>query len=145
MRSSARVQRGRTRRQRILVGLELFTGVAAFIGGLVLVARPDGSLMNAKVSALAGSPFSNWRVPGALLAALVGGGFLATGLWQWQDGWRARELSLLAGLGLVAFEGAELVWIGFQPLEAVFGAVGVVVVVLAWKLPSALNELPALP
>jgi hypothetical protein len=145
MRSSARVQRGRTRRQRILVGLELFTGVAAFIGGLLLVARPDGSLMNAKVSALAGSPFSNWRVPGALLATLVGGGFLATGLWQWQDGWRARELSLLAGLGLVAFEGAELVWIGFQPLEAVFGAVGMVVVVLAWKLPSALNELPALP
>jgi hypothetical protein len=143
--SLARVQRGRTRRPRILVGLELFTGVAAFIGGLLLVVKPDGSLMNAKVSALAGSPFSNWRVPGALLATLVGGGFLATGLWQWRDGWHARELSLLAGLGLVAFEGAELVWIGFQPLEAGSGAVGVVVVVLAWQLPAALDELPAPP
>jgi hypothetical protein len=119
--------------------------VAAFIGGLLLVVKPDGSLMNARVSALTGSPFSNWRVPGALLATLVGGGFLATGLWQWRDGWHARELSLLAGLGLVAFEGAELVWIGFQPLESLFGAVGVVVVVLAWKLPAALDELPVPP
>jgi hypothetical protein len=118
-----------------LVGLELFTGVAGAIGGLLLVAEPDGSLMDAKLSALAGSPFSDWRIPGVLLATLVGGGFLVAGLWQWRDGWHARELSLLAGLGLVAFEAVELVWIGFQPLEAVFGGVGVVVAGLAWRLP----------
>jgi hypothetical protein len=126
---------GRRRRQRTLVGLELFTGVAGAIGGLLLVAEPDGSLMDAKLSALAGSPFSDWRIPGVLLATLVGGGFLVAGLWQWRDGWHARELSLLAGLGLVAFEAVELVWIGFQPLEAVFGGVGVVVAGLAWRLP----------
>jgi hypothetical protein len=75
--------RARSRRERLLIGLELFTGVAGLIGGLLLVARPDGSLLSAKVSALAGSPFSNWRVPGVFLATLVGGGFLGTGLWQW--------------------------------------------------------------
>jgi hypothetical protein len=37
--------------------------------------------------------------------------------------------------GLVCFEAAELSWIGFQPLEAVFVAVGVIVVGLAWHLP----------
>ncbi len=131
----ARTGPGRHRGRRVLIGLELLTGVAAVIGGLLLVIEPDGSLMNAKLSALAGSPFSDWRIPGALLATLVGGGFVGTGLWQWRDGWHARELSLLAGLGLVVFEGAELAWIGFQPLEAVFGAVGLVVMGLAWRLP----------
>ena len=126
----------RRRRQRILVGVELFTGLAGLIGGLLLVAKPDGSLLNAKMSALAGSPFSNWRVPGVLLATLVGGGLIGTGLWQWRDGWHARELSLLAGSGLIAFEGAELAWIGFQPLEAVFGGVGLIVVAVAWTLPA---------
>ena len=60
-----------------------------------------------------------------------------TSLWQWQHRAHARELSMLAGLGLIAFEGAELVWIGFQPLEAVFAGVGVAVVTLAWKPPRS--------
>jgi hypothetical protein len=42
---------------------------------------------------------------------------------------------MAAGAGLVCFEAAELAWIGFQPLEAVFAAVGVIVVGLAWHLP----------
>jgi hypothetical protein len=120
-----------------MFGLELFTGVSGLVGGLLLVAKPDGSLMSAKLSALAGSPFSDWRVPGVLLATLVGGGFLGISLWQWQHRAQARELSMLAGLGLIAFEGAELVWIGFQPLEAVFAGVGVAVVTLAWKPPRS--------
>lgn len=119
----------------MLIGLELFTGATGLIGGLLLVAKPDGSLLNAKTSALAGSPFSNWRIPGVLLATLVGGGFLGTALWQRRGGWHARELSLLAGVGIIAFEGAELAWIGFQPLEAVFGVMGLVVVALARRLP----------
>jgi hypothetical protein len=102
--------------------VELFTGLAGLIGGLLLLAKPDGALLNAKMSASSGSPFANWRFPGIMLATLVGGGFIGTGLWQWRDGRHARELSLLAGLGLVAFEDAELAWIGSQPLEAVFGA-----------------------
>jgi hypothetical protein len=42
---------------------------------------------------------------------------------------------MAAGAGLVCFEAAELAWIGFQPLEAVFAAVGVIVLGLAWHLP----------
>ena len=121
--------------ERALVAVELCTGSAALVGGVLLAIRPDGSLLQADSAALAGSPFSDWRVPGVLLGTLVGGGFLLTGLWQWRRGRWARELSLLAGAGLVLFEAAEVVWLGFQPLEAVFAAVGLAVVVLAWRLP----------
>jgi hypothetical protein len=122
--------------QRALVTLELVTGAAGLAGGVLLAAVPDGSLLRADPAALAGTPFSDWRVPGVLLAGLVGGGFLPAGWWQWRGHRHARGLSMAAGAGLVGFEAAELAWIGFQPLEALFAAVGVIVIGLAWRLPK---------
>jgi hypothetical protein len=70
------------------------------------------------------------------LAGLVGGGFLLAAWWQWRGHRYARELSVAAGAGLVCFEAAELGWIGFQPLEGVFAAVGVSIIGLAWRQPK---------
>ena len=64
---------------RLLVALELMTAVAGITGGVLLIAAPDGSLLHAGMSALHGTPFSDWRVPGVLLLVLVGGGFLLAG------------------------------------------------------------------
>lgn len=123
--------------RRALVALELVTGATGLAGGVLLAAVPDGALLHADPATLAGTPFADWRVPGVLLAGLVGGGFLLAGWWQWRGGRHARELSMAAGLGLVCFEAAELGWLGFQPLEAVFAVVGVTVTGLAWRLPEA--------
>ena len=108
----------------------------------MLLVRPDGSLLQAKLSALDGSPFSSWRVPGALLAALVGGGFLLTAEWQRRGLPYARALSIFAGVGLIAFEAAELAWIGFQPLEGLFGIVGAAVTLLALRQGSPMAQDP---
>jgi len=120
----------RDRRHATTVGLEVFTGVSALAGGIALAAKPDGSLLNAKLSALNSSPFADWRIPGVLLATLVGGGVLIAGISE-LAGWRhARALSLTAAAGLIAFECVELTWLGFQPLEAIFACVGLGIVVL---------------
>jgi hypothetical protein len=132
MRPSAR-SAGNVRRT--LIVAELVTGAAGVAGGVLLVAVPGGSLLRADPAVLAGTPFPDWRVPGVLLATLVGGGFLLAGYWQWRNYRHARELSLLAGAGLIAFEAVELAWIGFQPLEAVFAVVGVSVMGLAARRP----------
>jgi hypothetical protein len=128
--------------RRALVGLELVTGATGLVGGVLLAAVPDGSLLRADPAALAGSPFSDWRVPGVLLAGLVGGGFLIAGWWQWRGHRHARELSMIAGAGLICFEVSELAWLGFQPLEAVFAAVGGIVVMLAWHAPTSARQWP---
>ena len=52
----------------MLVALELVTGVTGLVGGALLAAAPDGLLLRADPATLAGSPFSDWRVPGVLLA-----------------------------------------------------------------------------
>jgi len=122
---------------RILAILELVTGAAALVGGVLLAAVPDGSLLRADPRALTGTPFVDWRVPGLLLATLVGGGFLLAGYWQWRNRWHARALSMFAGAGLIAFEAAEVAWIGFQPLQTVFAAVGAIVIVLALHNPGS--------
>ena len=119
------------RRRRLLIGLELGTGAAALVGGVLLAVAPDGSLLRIEPALLQGSPFTDWRLPGLALAGLVGGGFLTAGAWERRNRRYAQELSILVGLGLIAFEVTELVWIGFQPLEGVFALVGAVVLALA--------------
>jgi hypothetical protein len=101
--------------------------------GVLLAAAPDGSLLRADPATLAGTPFSDWRVPGVLLAGLVGGGFLLAGWWQWRGCRHTRELSMVAGAGLVCRTGLDRL----PALEALFAAVGVVIIVLAWHLPRA--------
>ena len=124
------------RPRRILVGLELVTGATALVGGALLAIAPDGSLLAADPAVLAGSPFADYRWPGILLATLVGGGYLLTGWWQARSGVGARALSVFAGVGLVVFEAGELLWLGFQPLEAVLAVVGATVAVLAVVAPD---------
>jgi hypothetical protein len=122
--------------RRALLTLELITGLAGFAGGVLLAVAPDGSLLQADPAVLAGSPFADWRAPGVLLAGLVGGGFLLAASSSWQGRRHAREMSIAAGAGLVCFEAAELAWLGFQPLEAVFAVVGITILVLAWHTPG---------
>lgn len=120
-------------RRRWLVGVETVTGVAAVAGGVLLAVRPDGSLLRADAAALAGSPFDDWRVPGVLLASLVGAGMLTAAAVALGVDDRGAWVSVAAGIGLVLFEVFELAWLGPQPLEAVFALVGAAIAALAWS------------
>jgi hypothetical protein len=125
-------RRARHRPAEVLLETVLtLTGAGAVVGGLLLAVRPDGSLLAADPQVLRGTPFDSWRAPGLLLTTLVGAGFLGTAAVLHRGHRHARRLAIAAGLGLVAFEAAEFGWLGFQPLELVFAAVGGLVAVLA--------------
>lgn len=122
---------GRDRSRRVLVIVELATGGSALICGGLLAMRPDGSLMGLPTRVLVEGPFTDWRLPGLLLAGFVGVGYLTAATSQRWRYAHTAELGVLAGAGLVLFEAVEWAWLGFHPLQAVFMAVGAGVIALA--------------
>ena len=115
----------------VLVRVELATGGSALLCGGLLALQPDGSLLGLPTRILLDGPFADWRLPGLLLAGFVGVGYLVAGVWQRRRYPYGRELSMLAGAGLVVFEVVEWRWLGFHPLQAVVMAVGIGVGALA--------------
>ena len=132
-----------TPQERALIGLELGTAAAALGGGILLSLRPDGAFLHADPAVLRRTPFTDWRVPGLLLAAGCGGGYLLAGLLTLRRHRAARPVSVAAGTALITLEAWEVAFIEFQPLEAVFAGVGAAVVVLALRLPRTGGQPPA--
>lgn len=59
---------------RACIGLLVLLGLGALAGGIALVAKPDGSVMQMDVQILSGSPFPDFVVPGLILGGLFGVG-----------------------------------------------------------------------
>jgi hypothetical protein len=134
----------------ILIVLLLFIGVGAVISGAMLFAAPDGHLMQWSVDDLAGTPFSNYLIPGIILFILVGMFPLLVGYslikrpgWGWPDAlnparkkhW-AWSASWAAGVIMLIWIGAETIMLGYisflQPVIAVYG----VLIILLTLLPN---------
>jgi hypothetical protein len=62
-------------------------GLGAVAGGIALISKPDGSVMQFDVKLLAGSPFPDFFIPGLILGGLFGVGSLAVaviGVRRWR-------------------------------------------------------------
>ena len=111
----------------VLFDLNLFLGVTAVAGGVALLI----GWIKIPLSSLAGSPFSDYTLPAALLVVAVGGtGLLAA--------WFVRHklivgvpASLVAGGTIITFEIVEWTVIGFAWLQAAYIAIGVLIITLA--------------
>jgi hypothetical protein len=62
---------------------------------------------------LAGSPFTSYLIPSAVLVVVVGGSHLMASVRVWQRHREARRLSQLAGTILIGWITAQLAIIGF--------------------------------
>jgi len=56
----------------ILILLQILLGVGAVLSGAMLVAAPDGHLLQMPLSMLQYSPFPNFLIPGVILSTLLG-------------------------------------------------------------------------
>jgi hypothetical protein len=113
---------------RILTTLELLMGSMALLCGLVLAAGLGGPILGMQRAVLAGSPFDNFRVPGLILAGVVGGSQVKAAWAEWHDARWATLASSVAGSVLVGWIVGEMLllgWIaphGLQPFCGAYGA-----------------------
>lgn len=112
------------------IALETFLGLGAIGGGLALMAGPNGEILPIPVSALAGSPFSNYFVPGVILFTLLGIGPLGAAVLAWRRHPIAPVLAVAVGGALLIWLVVEIVIVGYSndpPLQAWYLALGVVI------------------
>lgn len=124
---------------RTAIAFLVLLGIGALAGGVALVSRPDGSVMQFNVALLAGSPFADFLVPGLVLGGLFGvGSFVVAAL--------GMRRSRLAPFLAFAIGCAQMIWIVVELaiirelsfLHPTMFAVGLVIAVASvpWGWPT---------
>jgi hypothetical protein len=124
---------------KVAVAMLVWLGVGALAGGIALVMRPDGSVMQFDTAILAGSPFSDFLIPGLILGGLFGVGSLVVA----SMGLRHHPLAPFLAFGIGC---AQMTWIVVQlsiikevsflhPLMFVTGLV-IAVAAVPWGWPT---------
>lgn len=132
------------------VVLEILLSIGALGGGLVLMIAPRGEIMPLPLSALAGSPFDTYLVPGLILFGVLGLGPLVAARLVWLRHPLAPTASFVVGVGLLIWVAVEVAIIGYSsepPLQAIYGILGVAIVLVAcrWILAVGLPRLDGMP
>ncbi len=142
--SAIGVARRRPKALVALIVVQLFQALGALAGGAALVASPEGRLMKMPVSNLAGSPFTDFLIPGIILFVVLGVGPLAT---AWVLARRPRSAALervnpcsheywgwtlsgAIGVGLVVWIAVEALIVPYSFLQPLYAGVGVVIIAL---------------
>jgi len=119
------------------VALEVFLSVGALAGGAALVLGPRGEIIPLPVSALRGSPFDSYVMPGLILFGVLGLGPLAAALLVRLRHPLAPVAGFAVGVGLLIWLAVEISIVGYtndpplQPFYLLLGA-AITGVGLAW-------------
>ena len=132
------------------IALEVVLGVGALGGGLVLIVAPRGEIMPLPLSALAGSPFETYLGPGLILLTVLGIGPLVAARLAWLCHPLAPFAAFVVGVALLIWVAVEIAIIGYSnepPLQAIYGILGVLIVLVAcrWLLGVGLPRLDGMP
>lgn len=103
------------------------------------MAGPGGEILPLPVSALAGSPFADYLVPGAILFTVLGIGPLWVGVLTWHRHPLAPVMAAAVGGALLVWLIVQISIIGYSddpPLQAIYLALGVVLTAVGvrWTL-----------
>jgi hypothetical protein len=116
----------------ILLGGLLFIALNAFASGCYAMAGAAGP-----DQWLAGSPFTDYRVPGLILFVVVGGAFLIACVTVLGRDPRARPVAYAAAAVVLAWLAAQIAIIGYVSwMQPVTAAAALAVLALAQRLPA---------
>ena len=126
--------------------LEVLLSIGALGGGLVLTIAPRGEIMPLPLSALAGSPFDTYLVPGLILFGVLGLGPLVAARLAWLRIRSRRPPPSSSGSALLIWVAVEVAIIGYSdepPLQAIYAILGVAITLVAFSWLADVG-LPAL-
>lgn len=132
------------------IGMELFLAVGAVAGGLALMAGPKGEILPLPVSALAGSMFADYVLPGAVLFTVLGLGPLAGAVLAWRRHSWAPFLAFSIGVALLVWLTVQIAVVGYSsepPLQAFYLGLAVLMTATgaAWMHRSTPDDPRARP
>jgi hypothetical protein len=119
----------------LAIPLELFTAMGAIPVGLMLLTDPSGAGVGFPPGWIEGTAFGSYFLPGVYLLLMNGIGMIVL---AWLSVLRHRYapwMTGVLGMGLVIWIGVQLfVMPEFSPLQAIYGAIGFVLVAIsvAW-------------
>jgi len=117
-----------------LLALLLFNGISAVFGGSVLIAAPDGSIMRMPLSFLAGTPFTDFLIPGLILLTVLGLGSCIGWVLTYHRSPIAVHWAQVVGLGTVIWIVVQIIMIqALDVLQGVYAATGIGILMLAPK------------
>lgn len=120
--------------------LEVFLGVGALGGGAALMLGPRGEILPLPLSALKGSPFETYFVPGLILFVVIGVGPLAAAYLAWRRHSLAPLAAIGVGVALLIWMAVEIAIVGYSnspPLQPFYVLLGGVITAVGFSWQSA--------
>lgn len=119
----------------ILLILVSFIAVSALLSGLLMIRDSNGSLMNLPFSLLDGTPSKDFKIPGMLLSALIGGINLLAVFFNLLRHRNRYNWALAGGIVISGWIIVQMILIGtFHWLHIFYLATGILIILLAYQL-----------
>lgn len=119
----------------ILFILIAFVAVTSAVSGLLLFFNPEGSLFQLQAGLLEGTPFNDFRLPGLILALLVGGINALAVFFNLQRHRRRYQWAMAGGFILCGWvTGQWLLLNQLHWLQFLYFGIGILIILTAYQL-----------
>lgn len=112
-----------------------FIAVTALVSGLLMISNPDGSIMNLPLRLLDGTAFRDFKIPGILLAVVVGGTNLLAVFFYLKRHSSRYNWALAGGLVVSGWIIVQMILIGsIHWLHLFYLAIGILIILFSFQL-----------
>lgn len=112
-----------------------FVAVSATLSGLLLLASPNGAVLQLSTDLLRNTPFHNYAIPGLILFLVVGGAHLYAIMQNLMQTANRYNWSMAAGCIIIGWVVVQIMLIGATHwLQLLYLVVGVLIFFIAYQL-----------
>jgi hypothetical protein len=119
----------------LLFILVSFIAVTSTLSGLLMISKPDGSILNLPLTLLEGTTFKNFLLPGILLTLLVGGVNLLAVFYNMQRHPNRYNWAMAGGIMISGWIIVQMVILhAAHWLHFVYLGIGLLIILVAYQL-----------